>query len=250
MIIYKLTNTVNGKVYIGQTIQPLADRMHQHKTEKRAYCRRLFHAREKYGWDAFEVEVLEEFPPGIPISYLNVMEEYYIALYDSTHKDKGYNILSGGLNRIPGEETRKLISAATTKRNLGSTLSEETKDKIRQKAIGRKYSDETKKKQSERLTGREVSQETRDKLHEKQKSRMKSFTLVSPEGEKVEGSNLCQFCKDNDLQRSQLQKVLKGERYHVSEWVLYVNDASLKPFDKVEAERLRLAAWRKSVSKT
>ena len=42
----------------------------------------------------------------------NIIEEELIRKYDSTNQDKGYNMKSGGLNHVPSEETRKLLSEA------------------------------------------------------------------------------------------------------------------------------------------
>lgn len=96
--IYKITNQVNGKVYIGQTRQSVESRWNQHKCKarKRSDGNNHFHnAILKYGEDKFTVEVLEE----CEFSELDSREIFYIAQYDSFKN--GYNTTyGGGGNRV------------------------------------------------------------------------------------------------------------------------------------------------------
>lgn len=91
--IYKITNKVNGKVYIGQTRYTVEFRWRQHIHKK---DNTHFHnAIRKYGVDNFIVETLEE----CDYKDLNSKEIFYIAKYDSFKK--GYNsTLGGDGNRI------------------------------------------------------------------------------------------------------------------------------------------------------
>ena len=86
--IYKITNKVNGKSYIGQTRYTIEFRWRQHIHKK---DNTYFHnAIKKYGVDNFIVEKLEK----CNIEDLNEREIYYIAKYN-TFKD-GYNLTIGG----------------------------------------------------------------------------------------------------------------------------------------------------------
>ena len=58
MIIYKITNKINGKVYIGQTIQPLKKRWNLHRAKKSG-CPALTRAFEKYGKDNFDICIID-----------------------------------------------------------------------------------------------------------------------------------------------------------------------------------------------
>ena len=63
MIIYKITNKINSKVYIGQTIHTLNYRKNQHLKCARNYidnCRLLNKALRKYGFDNFKWEIIDE----------------------------------------------------------------------------------------------------------------------------------------------------------------------------------------------
>lgn len=95
--IYKITNTINGKSYIGQTCQKVEDRWNEHKRGKTSKNSPLKRAIEKYGWDNFTKEVIET---------IETLEEaldreiYWIDYYKTcvlVHgKDSGYNLSRGG----------------------------------------------------------------------------------------------------------------------------------------------------------
>ena len=87
-IIYKITNKVNGKSYIGQTRYTIEFRWKQHQHKK---DNTYFHnAIKKYGIENFSIEILEE----CNIEDLNSREIYYIAKYDTFNN--GYNLTIGG----------------------------------------------------------------------------------------------------------------------------------------------------------
>lgn len=92
--IYKVTNTVNGKVYIGQTSRDVHTRWceHLHDTaSKKDLSRFVFHrAIHKYGADSFRVETIEE----CDVADLDERERYWIKYYNSY--EKGYNSDFGG----------------------------------------------------------------------------------------------------------------------------------------------------------
>ena len=119
MIIYKITNTINGKVYIGQTIHSLEKRWVAH-CRKGSECTSIRNSIQKYGKENFKIEVIEQVET---LEDLNLKEEFWIDYYESTDRSKGYNLTTGGSNAIPTEETRKRISEA----GKGRTMSEENK---------------------------------------------------------------------------------------------------------------------------
>lgn len=91
--IYLITNDINSKVYVGQTIQTLSKRFSGHccysKSDKsnNMYIKRAIH---KYGRDKFHITLLEECPTNL----LNEREKYWINYYDSYNN--GYNLTKGG----------------------------------------------------------------------------------------------------------------------------------------------------------
>lgn len=119
--IYVHINKINGKIYIGQTGQEnVKDRWDSGWGYKQ--CVAFNNAINKYGWNNFQHIVLID---RLTLEMANIIEEELIKKYKSTNSKYGYNIRPGGEN---------------------STLSEESKEKIRQKALGRKASEETKQK--------------------------------------------------------------------------------------------------------
>lgn len=98
MFIYKITNKVNGKIYIGQTINKPEDRFKAHIKEARNNNQNyLYRAMRKYGIENFELEVIDE---AKSIDELNCLEEYYISKFNSTDSEIGYNMHLGGNNNI------------------------------------------------------------------------------------------------------------------------------------------------------
>ena len=83
--IYKWTNLVTGKVYIGQT-QKFYNRMVQYR--KKGATPKLQNSIEKYGIDNFEIEVVEL----CDIEHLDEREQYWMDYYCSYCSDYGYNI--------------------------------------------------------------------------------------------------------------------------------------------------------------
>lgn len=101
MIIYKITNLVNNKVYIGQTVNSFNQRYSgagvgvERITHLKATNEHLLRAIGKYGTKNFKVEIIEQCNT---VEELNSRETYYIELYDSNNDEKGYNKLGGGDN--------------------------------------------------------------------------------------------------------------------------------------------------------
>lgn len=96
--IYMIHNTVNDKVYIGQTTMTVHERFMVHmkpSTTKQKRTYKLYDAIAKYGRDKFYVETLET---EIPLDLLNQKEIEYISKYDSFYN--GYNSTKGGDGRV------------------------------------------------------------------------------------------------------------------------------------------------------
>ena len=177
MLIYLVTNIVNGKKYIGQTVKSLSRRKQGHITAAKFHkYNSYFHrALIKYGEETFDWKVLHD---GIEnIDDLNKLEIFYIGYYD-TYGKGGYNLTLGGNGQVgrkvsaetkhklslanigqnnpnygkkPSAETRKKMSIANSGENhpnYGKKLPAETRQKISEATKGRKVSAETRKKQS------------------------------------------------------------------------------------------------------
>lgn len=98
--IYKFTNKINGKHYIGQT-NNLQKRFNGHKSEsfnqKASGYNLPFHsAIRKYGIENFSFETLEEIMDGESQGFINEREKYFINYYKSLTTENGYNLTVGG----------------------------------------------------------------------------------------------------------------------------------------------------------
>lgn len=91
--IYIIKNTVNTKVYIGQTKVSIDIRWKEHLRHANTGDQLINKAMRKYGVDKFYIECLEI----CNIEDIDSREMYYIDLYDSVDKSKGYNVSIGGL---------------------------------------------------------------------------------------------------------------------------------------------------------
>lgn len=105
MYIYKITNRITGKAYIGQTTKSVMARWKQHQHSKK--CKVFSHAIAKYGASNFIIETLLECKS---LDDLNDSEAVFIEYYN-TVVPYGYNLSLGGLNGGKrSEETKQLLS--------------------------------------------------------------------------------------------------------------------------------------------
>lgn len=186
--IYSLTNTTNGKRYIGRSAN-LKKRKHHHFSCMKYGCHFNKDIQSDYdSGDKFEFEILEECDP----KDLCEREIFWIAEYHSF--GDGYNRCAGGastLGYVCTEEAKRKIS----EKNSGRKFDQETiqrrvnslhrhmeedpefAERIRSRSRelgkisggwnrGRHHSDESKKKLSEALKGRYISPEHKEKLRE------------------------------------------------------------------------------------
>ena len=91
--IYKITNLINGKSYIGKTLKTVEERYNEHLRDSRKKVREkrpLYSAMKKYGSENFKVEIIEECEP----KNLNNREIFWINYYNTFRE--GYNATLGG----------------------------------------------------------------------------------------------------------------------------------------------------------
>lgn len=93
MLIYKITNTVNNKIYIGLTTATLRQRWLNHKHCIKSDPRHLYASMRKYGVDKFTIEEIDR---ADNLEDLGKLEAYYIEKFNSRDPNIGYNISAGG----------------------------------------------------------------------------------------------------------------------------------------------------------
>lgn len=176
MCVYKITNTINGKVYIGQSRGVVAQRWRNHINASGNHISAIRQAIRKYGFDKFIFSVIDT---ALTNEDLNKKEEFWINELN-TIAPNGYNLCSGGnLKKEFSEETKKKMSISgiarwngvvgkNRKRLLLTDEEKETLKKIRIAKMaetkkgkpsprkGVKLSDEIIKKMRESRIGKEV----------------------------------------------------------------------------------------------
>lgn len=179
--IYKFTNKINNKCYIGQAKNlkvRIQGHLRDYKTNKTN--NHLYSSIQKYEVENFELEILVY---GIfSKNELNDLEIDFIRLYNSNNSIYGYNMTTGG----EGQSGFKQSSETKEKRGLklkGKKRSEEIKQKMR----NRKHTEETRKKMSESRKGKKhtekAKQNIRDGLKNKKpmseetKEKIRTFSL-------------------------------------------------------------------------
>ena len=162
-IIYKSTNIVSEKSYIGQTINGLKRRMLGHYKSAKKSNSHFHNAIKKYKKEDWKWEILYD---KIPTDQLDIAEICSIYLHDTYYN--GYNSTEGGdINPTKNPEVRKKISESTKGRipwNKGKEHSRETKSKISAKNKGKRRSKKFKQRMSKLHTGKKHSQKTKNKI--------------------------------------------------------------------------------------
>ena len=149
--IYSITNKLNWKRYIGQTVKKnINDRWSAH-LKQNSNCRYLKHALAKYGKDNFNFEVILECDD----SDLNNRELYYMKYYN-TIVPNGYNLREAGNHGRHNEETKLKIKKTLS--SWYSNLPESKKKELSERQsgernhnFGKKMSDEQKQKISQNM---------------------------------------------------------------------------------------------------
>lgn len=146
--IYKITNTINGKMYIGQSID-IEARWKRHICDYKNDSKnnKFYNAIKKYGLDNFVFSIICE----VPKSALDEYEISYINYYDTVKN--GYNSREGGVKGSPSLESNIKNSLS----NTGKKRSEKTKQNLSKAKkgkmcgkdnhfYGKTHTEETKKK--------------------------------------------------------------------------------------------------------
>jgi group I intron endonuclease len=221
MIVYRVTNKINRKVYIGKTKHSLLKRQKSHlKSGHRNYFQL---ALKKYGAENFYWEILEDKITDEDL--LNQKERYYIRLFKSNDRNFGYNLTEGGegarrrgwhhhpetkskigkankgLHRTT--EQRAFISETTKK--AGWKPSPEQLERMRLRELGKKHSEETKRKQSVNQIGLRLGWKHSEKTKKEISSILKESKPIKFNGFSYK---VLFVLKDSDLSTAELKSVL------------------------------------------
>lgn len=163
--VYIIKNVITQKCYVGSSFD-VYRRWSRHKyelTKNSHHSQKLQNAYNKYGKQAFVFLLAES---ATTEKQMVKIEQKWIDALDAVQKGYNINPFAGMIGLLPktAEHKRKIGQA-----HKGRKLSEESKDKIRQKALGRKIgpmSDEMKKKLSDAKKGWKMPEEGKEKLRQ------------------------------------------------------------------------------------
>jgi group I intron endonuclease len=146
--IYKVTNNINGKRYIGYSADwKSRRRIHKYIADKNKKSYPFYNAIRKYGFDNFSWEVIYQSKD--KMHTLEEMETFFIHEYN-TLAPNGYNMKTGGEGGNLSSESRKKISDS----RIGIKFSDEHINNLRLSHLNKKHTEEEKQKISNALKGK------------------------------------------------------------------------------------------------
>ena len=162
MWIYKITNEINGKGYIGKTKRP-EKRWREHFYRKKSVNYAIHNAIKKYGKDNFRFEIIAETTK----EEVDDLEIKLIAEHKTFITEHGYNETRGGDGGAMSEDVRKRISETLKRKYASGELkapekSEEGRKRISEAKMGNSWN-----------KGRVFTEEHRKKLSESGKGKKK-----------------------------------------------------------------------------
>ena len=197
MFIYKMTNKINDKLYVGQTTKNIYDRFREH-CYKSSNSRYLKRAITESGVENFSIELIQICDS---ISQLDEREEFWIKELNSLAPN-GYNLTTGGAAPRHNDLTKEKMSA-TRKGRHPSWATEASR------------SEESRAKRSVSHLGKECPQERKDKIQ---------ATLIAQRGKKIVDQNgvvyntVIEAVNTLNLNRGNIQMQLRGLRKKVGEY--------------------------------
>lgn len=217
-IVYKVTNNITGKVYIGQTVRGLTSRRREHlsDTRRKKYVSYFHKAIRKYGEEVFDWDVIEYC---YSKEEMDGMEFHYIMQYKS-FKPNGYNLTFGGggvVGYVCSKETRRKKSIAKMGDKNPAKRSEVREKMSRNHAdfsgennpnYGKPRPEETRRKITRTLTGRYVGEKH---------VLAKKYVIITPEREEFVVHGLVNFCRNYKkvkLSGAHLSNCAVGTRKH------------------------------------
>jgi group I intron endonuclease len=235
--VYRITNSVDGKIYVGKT-NNLKRRKIEHISEAARDRRKnhLYNAIRKYGVEVFAFQVLAEFAEE-EVAY--EAERFFIAFFNTTDKRVGYNRTLGGEGVRHTPEGRKRISEAAKKRTgvrnsfFSHRHTPETKRHIAELARrrmkgnhpmqGRQHSEETRRKIGAARKGWQMPKEQRQQLsqhHAGERSSTAKITnaqAVELRLRRAGGASIAMLQSEYGLSRSSVYKVISGVTFKEAE---------------------------------
>ena len=244
--IYKITNRINNKTYIGITTNTIECRFAEHiyRSENGGKYK-IHYAIRKYGKENFDIEMITTTDNK---EHALLIESENIKKYDSY--DTGYNMNEGGTGLLyHTDDTKKKMSdnnhwngkkrSGSDNPMFGRKHSEESKKKMSEKKIGmlagekhplfgKHHSEETKEKIRQKALGRPsprrgvvLSEETKRKMSESKKGKVSwsnNWLVTFPDGHEEKTDNMAEFCRKYNLHKGNMSSVASGRLNHYKKY--------------------------------
>ena len=206
--IYQIRNKINNKIYIGSSTR-IRERFNNHKSKLRRNIHANPHLQSSwnlYGEDNFEFEVILKCHSDLLLWYEQQFLDKWKPEYNINilaHKPNPRIYTQEQLNKVSKQWTGVIRSKETRRRmstaRMGYTPTQKARENMRKSHLGKKFSDETKKKMSE--------------------SRCKYiYCLVSSNEDLYIIDNLLKFCKNNNLDKGHMCRVVNGKLNQHKGW--------------------------------
>lgn len=230
--IYKITNLINEKVYIGQTDR-LNNRKREHfyKLEKNEHHNEhLQKAYKKYGKDNFIFEIIEE------TDFLDERELFWINQYGGLNSENNYNLKNPIDKRwsdyVRVKQSKTMLGENNP--NYGNKWTKEQKEKLSkltkgktlEEKIGKEKSDLVKLKMSESQKGRKHPKEVKEKIRQ---ANMGEKNPAYGNGYKQLGEKNPMWGKPNKNRKPVLQFTKEGEFVKEYEFLSQVMEDGFNP---------------------
>jgi group I intron endonuclease len=243
--IYKITNIINGKIYIGSTKTSFKKRYTEHiyDLNTNTHCNEhLQNAFDKYGSGNFTFEILEIIEDK---SQIIPKEQYYLDLYQSYNSKIGYNILKNAFSSEGfkhSEETKNYLSNI----KKGKKQHVNTYNAILKANIGSKRTLESRIKMSKAQKGKNVSKKSielrllkvKGKTFKNKRCIIKcdfNFNIISI-------FNNLKECSDNiNMSMSNIRSICNGRTIQPKDYILMYEYYSL---DWKRTDRKMELKWR------
>jgi group I intron endonuclease len=250
--IYKITNKVNQKFYIGSTKNFFSKRWWSHRNDLRLQQhgnKYLQRAWDKYGEKSFTFSVLEE---DVPEENLYEREQFWIDTTNCTDPEIGYNIAKLATNPNPREYTEEerrkqsnriapggyLVTMPTGLElhveNLTEFAQAWPEYKLNERGLSACARGEI--PQHKGFKCKRADPQYQVEYVKPEDKRLRSFVLFDPQGKRYEVDNLSEFCRQHNIedQRITLLGCAKGKNYQSKGWQCYYEENAPKEFIPVE----------------
>lgn len=225
-VIYKITNKMNGKIYIGQTMHGF-DKIYNNDICNNSHNIHLKSSIIKYGINSFEF--IKVFDVAFSQKELDIKEDIWINFYNSLDSNFGYNKRTGGNGGKLCKESRLKISKSNKGKfkgeknpqwgrrgelspNWGKKHSLETRMKLSKARKNISYTEEAKLKMSESHKGKKFSEETKKKMSEAHKDKTSYSIKVICKTTNLIFNSAFEASKFYNVSRSNITQCCKHKR--------------------------------------